>query len=449
MNTFFLEPYTTGDHSFTGAFGFTVPGNDFCFLLDNNTGNTIIIKKRLAEEIRLKSISKPLLNKLLSHNLVKINSNPKPYFFGTKKNLTTFFIIDISGICNLDCVYCFRDPFKGEIIEESVLLDICSFIDRTTTENGLDNICVQLWGGEPLCAEERIWQVCRYFKDKTYNVNVSIETNGTLITEKNAKLLFENNVSVGISVDGLPEIQALQRPLSNGSDSMAAVIKGVSELKRYYGSNTGGICVITKNNYHRLNEMISYMVNTLGLGSVKFNIFKDNKNEQVHGLGLDDKEISDFTYNLFTLIESYHKLGLKIDESNIRTVFRNLTERELGNICLSAGCRGGRKMVSFDSSGNIYPCDLTDFPDIKMGNIYDGRSLSEIISESENDNTFFKDREADGCKCCPWKYFCKGGCKSRCIYAGKQDSVDTVQCTENKILYPLAIDRILRGKALF
>lgn len=450
MNISFIEPYATDNYYFTGTYCFSISERDYSFLLDNNTGNSIILDKKYVKEINNKKISAPLLNKLFSHNLVKKEHFSSRNYCSPKEKscITNFFIIDISGMCNLSCIYCFRDSFKNVIIDNNTLKDICLFIDKVATDYELKNIWIQLWGGEPLFALDAIEQVCLFFRGKKYHTTVALETNGTLITEEVAEMLYNYNIQVGVSIDGLPNVQDFQRPFVNGTNSTEAVLKGITNLKKFYGSKIGGICVVTKKNHHLLNEMISYIVNTVELSGVKFNLIKENKNERIHRLGLSESEIEEFTYNLFMSIESYQKKGVNLNEGNITTVFKNLRERDEGSICLSMGCQGGKKMISFDRNGDIFPCDLTEFSDLKIGSIYDEESLLEMLYKSEKYNPFFHKIKNNECVKCPWNYFCKGGCTGRCFYEG-DISLDNVQCTINKTIYPLAIDRILKGSALF
>ena len=60
----------------------------------------------------------------------------------------------------------------------------------------------------------------------------------------------------------------------------------------------------------------------------------------------------------------------------------NLLTGKMLDICSSSGCSGGRRMITFDINGDIFPCDVTDYPEERMGNIDTHPDLHRLIQES-------------------------------------------------------------------
>ncbi len=75
-------------------------------------------------------------------------------------------------------------------------------------------------------------------------------------------------------------------------------------------------------------------------------------------------------------------------------------------------CEAGDKMISIDAKGNIYPCHMLHFNDLKMGNVFESKIVDVLNSKT---NLFKKLRVDDfeNCSACEYKYLCGGGCRGR------------------------------------
>lgn len=103
-------------------------------------------------------------------------------------------------------------------------------------------------------------------------------------------------------------------------------------------------------------------------------------------------------------------------------------------------------MVSFDMDGNIYPCELTDWPDECLGNVDDGRDLIDMVLES-SEHPYFNTKHKEECDQCPWWYYCRGGCTSAVKYIQPRiEGVDETECAMNLTLYPLLTKLLLQNQ---
>ena len=412
------------------------------FLLADN-GCIIILNTELMKSIYQQNPSDALKFKLVQHGLAYISG--KEMFCRKKEIDIRYFIIDLTKKCNFHCIYCFRDFQNETIITWEKLKDILEYILNYCRANGLRKIGLQVWGGEPLLAFDRIEYVVKFFSDTELQVTIDIETNGSLVTEEIARKLYHMGIQVGVSIDGTPQLQNMQRPFVTGKWSATSVESGIQNLQKYYGKKIGGITVITKYNYKYIKEMLDYYIYHLHLSSMKFNLVRDNHHAKEQNLALTKEETEWFFQELLSYLQAYHNLGVNFSEGNIEIRANNLLHRSNYSCCISHGCQGGKHIISFDRDGNIFPCEMMDFPEEKIGSIYDKEVLDIQIEKAIKENKFFKKKQEEKCNHCPWWYYCQGGCSSRNRYLEKDGFVDITECCINNVVYPQLIEWILDG----
>lgn len=433
-----LTPYSDSPFHFKGAS--VIAQNHERVLLLSNQGSTILISAELLEQIRNRKCTAGLAVKLMQHGFAEIENVASPDL--TREPEPSYFIVDLTKKCNFNCIYCFRDPSVQEHTENSRLTDILEYITQYCRRYGKDRIGIQAWGGEPMLQSSQIFKIADYFRKENIAASIEVETNASLITEELAKNLRTAHIHLGISIDGPKMLQDMQRPARNHLSSYAQTMAGIANVKKYYGNDFGVISVITRYSIEHPEELIDHLV-TVGIRNMKFNIVRDNRYAREGGLLPELDQIDDFYKRVFQHILRYYERGIRITESTIHTRFENLVNSSRKNCCESSGCTGGRSILSFDYKGDIYPCELTDFEEEKIGSIDDG-DLRSLIQKKKQVSLFHKDRTNSECSECPWLFYCRGGCTSRVLYCGK-DGIDEVACHINRILYPLISEQIVRA----
>ena len=107
----------------------------------------------------------------------------------------------LTNRCNLKCIYCGRNENKDiSCAKQELTADewINIFEDAKTV--GLKK--VNMTGGEIFCRKDVLEIIERTID---LGLDVSIETNGTVVTEEQIKYLskFKNHLSISISLDGI------------------------------------------------------------------------------------------------------------------------------------------------------------------------------------------------------------------------------------------------------
>lgn len=440
MKEGYLEAYRIGNFFFGGCHLFSDNG---CHFMLSANGCVMMVDDELLESIRKQKPSEELQFKLVQHGLASV---PGKQMFRCEKEVEVrYFIIDLTKHCNFDCIYCFRNFHNTDTISFDVLEKILQYILNYCHKESVSRIGLQMWGGEPLLALDRIEFVVDFFQHTSLSVTIDIETNASLITDEIAKKLFNWEIHIGISMDGTPELHNRQRRMVSGKPSAEVVERGIRNLQKYYGEDIGGITVVTKHNYKYVKEILDYFIYTLHLTSMKFNLVRDNDHAPEQKLALDEKDVFWFANELMDYLQAYRCLGANFSEGNIEVRAKNLLQRSNMSCCISHGCQGGRKMVSFDHEGNIFPCEMIDFPEEKIGSIYEKDSIEIMVNKAAQQNKFFLPKKDERCKECPWWYYCQGGCSSRNRYLNRDGQIDEVECALNRSIYPRLIQEILNG----
>lgn len=430
MIGYWIDGFSDGRFRFLGAY--CVYEGDWSILISKNR-TSIILSRGLLKSIKEHQVPNELQFKLVERFMASYDD----FFLPIQCEMMplNYFIIDITKKCNLGCVYCFRKRECNDTITEGQLNEILNSIYRYCENNNVRSICVQMWGGEPLTAFERIEQVHNYFADRKVKLKIDIETNGTLITDEMARKLHQMGISIGVSVDGSHYTHNRQRAFADEKPSFENVKNGINCLQKYFGSGFSSLTVVTKYNVNCLKEMLKEMIFSLGLRSFKFNIVRDNRNAAEGGLSPSLTQVQMFYEELINEMLSYYQMGIIISEGNIAARLSNLLTASAENYCCSNGCGGGRKLVSVDFNGDVYPCELTDFKELKLSNVTDADPFQhELLYQNSREFNF--EKWEDDCGDCPWQCYCCGGCSSRLYYNGQKSGIDKYECTVNKTIYP-------------
>ncbi len=293
--------------------------------------------------------------------------------------------LHVNDRCNLHCIGCYSYIDDRNNQKELSTEELCYVLDNLKTMN-LQNLVIS--GGEPFLRDD-ISEILRYAKVVCRIPNVATITNGTLDINRYKSSLKYIDV-FNISVDGydnevsylrdegiFPKIEKLlsQLPKSLNVNLISTLHKKNAPFMEKYGE------LAKKHN-------VTY----------SFSIFTvEEKNLLFKDFVLDSKDLIDINNRL-----------MKINSQAV------IEDTPIGSCCLNCRtkCEAGDKMLSIDSKGNIYPCHMLHYDELKMGNVFD----EEITAIVDSHNNKFKNLSVDefeDCSICKYKYLCGGGCRGR------------------------------------
>ncbi len=448
IDSFYDQP---NEAFFHGAFVFAT--NEKVLLIERG-GNIVLLKHELYRQIKRRQIDENLLIKLLQRGFFSLtngatitNSTNAAQFL--KSNISpTFFMVDITNRCNMACHYCLREEAYSnspKTIRKEKAIEICNYIARVCQEYSIDNVMVQPWGGEPLLEKEIIFLMQEQLKNCGVHAQFTIETNGLLLTNSCIEELYQKQITVSVSIDGYKKIHDAQRVLLGGKPSHAIVEDALKRLQKVYGDNVAIIATITKQSAPYVEGILDYFTKQLKLRNIKLNFVHPSSFHDNSSMCMTADEIQTCSIRILNKIIQLQKEGILVFDYNIWVKTMNLLTNQKLDVCISKGCNGGRSMITFDTEGNIYPCDVTDFPEECLGNINDDVVLDEMIKRAIQTKTYFKEKHSEKCDMCPWWAFCRGGCTVHTKCAGKMaGEIDDIECGINRGVYPELVKLIMK-----
>ena len=166
------------------------------------------------------------------------------------------YIIKVSSRCNLNCSYCYEYN-KGDntwrnmqrYINDQTVVSIANRICEHAVKHQLQTIFISLHGGEPLLmGAKKLRQILKILhstlSSADFEFHFSLQTNGTLISEKIIKIFQEFRVNVGISIDGNKIHNDRFRLSHKGASTFEATVQGMMLLQNEAPNCFGGCLAV-------------------------------------------------------------------------------------------------------------------------------------------------------------------------------------------------------------
>jgi radical SAM protein with 4Fe4S-binding SPASM domain len=280
---------------------------------------------------------------------------------------------------------------------------------------------VVFFGGEPLVRRD-FHQVLRSAARRI--PRLAISTNGTLLDEATCRLLIEHDVEVRVSLDGSrPEVNDPIR----GAGSFRRALEGVRRLRRLGHPRISIKAVITRGNVEDLPHLVK-LARRLGvvLQLSPFVVMGRGR------LTRDDHQVA-----AGDLLRMYRRVWLLAEYYGVPSVsFNAFCHRFLGRPATS--CGAGLGYVLVDCTGTVYPCEGLQHWPLRLGSL-DGETAGDAaplrpLAAVEDLSV----EAAAGCRGCPVRYFCKGGCYAEAYTSERRRRASSLCGFYRRVLPPVA-----------
>lgn len=340
----------------------------------------------------------------------------------------------VGALCNLACDYCYYLE-KSKLYTQNprhIMSDelLKRFIQEYIESQTMPQIMFTWHGGEtlmrPLSFYKRAIELQKQY-GQGRQIDNSIQTNGTLLTDEWCEFFKENNFLVGISIDGPQDFHDEYRRNKVGAPSYHKVMRGLNLLKKH-GVQYNCMAVINDYNADYPLEFYRFF-KEIGCEFLQFapiveRLKNDNSSPTSLASAMDkEAELAPFSVSpeqwgnfLCTIFDEWvrndvGKLFIQIFDSTLA----NWVGEQPG-VCTMAKRCGHAGVMEFN--GDVYSCDHFVFPEYKLGNIYNEPLASMMYSDKQLKFGADKfDKLPTQCKECDVLFACNGECpKNRFSY---------------------------------
>lgn len=368
-----------------------------------------------------------------------------------KKHEFPYYInIHATSRCNFSCKYCYNTALmRGS----DMTLETANYIQkRLFLELPLKHLTFQFHGGEPLLlfhtlivpfaksSEQLSKKFCK-------SSRVLVQSNGSLIDEEMARIIKDMDIGIGISLDGDEESHNLHRVYPDGRGTHRDVKKGFEQVIKLNKHTAPLACIREPWQY---SSFVNYFIREEISDFVIRPVYPIGRGKEKGGITPENAKFFAYEFLKSMDILARQNEGKTVDYyrsediEKRKTIFRNiayylelLISKERTNMCYRSPCGAGNCIIAFDINGDIYPCEeMVAYKKFKIGNIFQRENLANIILESESYqmlNTRLVDN-LNGCRICPWRHFCGGGCPSKITASGESLEYGDYYCKFLKIV---------------
>lgn len=165
--------------------------------------------------------------------------------------------------CNLACVYCYEDHFRGKnFMSLETAERLIAHIKDERLARGMD-VSLDFYGGEALLSLDTLRHIAGEIGAAAAawgrRFSFNLVTNATLLSRKVAlelKGLGLNNVR--FTLDGPPDVHDSQRPFLSGAASFQVILGNMEEVCDIVRVQLGGN--YTRDNYRRFPELLDILL---------------------------------------------------------------------------------------------------------------------------------------------------------------------------------------------
>ena len=278
-----------------------------------------------------------------------------------------------SGLCNLNCRYCFYHDIVEKREQASYGLmteDTLAAVLEKALAAASHSCTIAFQGGEPTLAGldffRKAVELQRRLNVNRVQVYNSIQTNGLLLDSQWAAFFRENHFLVGLSLDGMKDTHDLYRLDAQGQGTFNRAAR-VLQLLESHGVAYNILTVVNRATAQHVEKIYRFYQRNRW-GYLQFIPCLDPLGEEPgsQAYSLTPEAYGDFLCRLFDLWYRDAKVGRA---PSIRQ-FENYVEMLLGyppEACGMAGVCGMQHVVEAD--GSVYPCDFYVLDGYRLGNL--------------------------------------------------------------------------------
>ena len=321
----------------------------------------------------------------------------------------------VTHACNLGCRYCYGsdgpEDWKGA---PHLYGARTGGMSLETARKGVDflfeaaggqkELSLIFFGGEPLLEVGLMEKLLPYVREKekgrNKKVNLSLSTNGLLLTEKVVRFLVRNRIGCQVSIDGPQAIQDSNRCLPDGGGSYDLIRPGIHRLISARKGKVPSRVTVAHGLIH-MPQVLEHLL-SLGFGSVHI----EPAIGSLKGISVTREDVEEIKKQ-HEALALYLVRSLKNDRYfNYSNLVKYIRQTRVIRERLAHYCGAGRTYLALSQEGAFYPCHrFVGLEEFRMGDLESGIDLSlqkKILNLTVDQRPV--------CRECWARYLCGGGC---------------------------------------
>jgi uncharacterized protein len=315
--------------------------------------------------------------------------------------------LDMSGTCNMGCVYCFEDDIGSRIGPMNDETATAALEFAFAQAAGAPRLSLHFGSGEPLIRFDLLRRIVAAASQRaaqsSQQIGFELTTNATLVTREIAAFLRDHPFNVRVSCDGPAAIHDQHRPMRTGHPSYTKVEQGLKLLLEHLPDRITVNTVISEG--IRLRDVWAWAKD---LGLRHYHVIKvgayaeDDLNVSPTDLPAFTTDLREICDDMFADLQAGRT---PIDyQPIIKIVRRLMIPQPVTRFCGVAG-----SYLGVASDGKVYPC----FRHLGLTQYQLGDTASGIDDAKRTEFIGTEAADVDSrpiCRDCWARYLCGGGC---------------------------------------
>lgn len=273
--------------------------------------------------------------------------------------------------CNQSCKYCHASRTNMDRVDTDMSIETAKKVVDQAMQSPSPYINFEFQGGEPTVNIDVIKFIVEYAREKNKYENKQLEhslvTNMTYMTEENAEWLIDNEVLVCTSLDGPEALHNYNRTWKASQNAYASVRKWIDYFNRRYVENgkdpqlwhVDALMTTSRKTFDHWREVVDLYVE-LGMHTIHLRPLNP------YGFALDtwkrigystDEYLAFYQQALGYIIDK-NLAGTEIVEGTAATFLaKMLTPDDPNFVDIRSPCGAGTGQVAYNYDGKIFTCD--------------------------------------------------------------------------------------------
>lgn len=269
---------------------------------------------------------------------------------------------ELTPCCNMQCNMCFISMKQTEVQAHGGIKGLDFWLQKACELKEMGTLFILLTGGEPLLYPD-FKELYKALREMGFIV--TLNTNGTCITEDIAKL-FKEYLPRRVNVTLYGASKETYVKLCHHSEGFNQCINGITLLKKYNIDTKLNVSVV-KENQHEFTNILAigdkFSIPAV-VNSYMFPCSRSIRNQ----IGIKESRLEPEIGGKYDALAAKYTKGTFFKEKTI-SILNEIEQTEANKNPITLSCRAGRNSLWINWQGVMTPCVMMEYPSINLNHI--------------------------------------------------------------------------------